>query len=50
MKLGSHHSEDTKKKMSIKKQGQGLGRKLPPFTDEHRANISASRKGKPSYI
>lgn len=37
---GKKHSEETKRKISEKKTGQGKGIKKPPFTKEHRSNIS----------
>jgi hypothetical protein len=42
--FGKKHSEETKRKISEKKKGQGKGIKKPPFTEEHRKNISKSQK------
>jgi hypothetical protein len=39
--FGQHHTEETKNKIRAAK----LGRKLPPFTDEHRQKISKARIG-----
>ncbi len=41
---GKKHSEETKRKISEKKKGQGKGVKRAPFTEEHRKNISKRRK------
>jgi hypothetical protein len=41
---GKKHSEETKRKISEKKKGQGKGIKKSPFTEEHRKNISNSQK------
>ena len=38
-----HHSEESKKLM----RDAHIGIKLGPFTDEHKANLSKSQKGKP---
>ena len=38
---GYHHSEETKQKISQKTKG----RKMQPFTEEHRAKIGAAHKG-----
>ncbi len=38
---GYHHSEETKLKISQKTKG----RKMQPFTEEHRAKIGAAHKG-----
>ena len=38
---GYHHSEETKQKISQ----QTKGRKMQPFTEEHRAKIGAAHKG-----
>lgn len=38
--LGKTHTEDTKLKMSESRKGK----KLPPFTDEHKRNLSIKRK------
>ena len=40
-KKGYHHSEETKQKISQKTKG----RKMQPFTEEHRAKIGAAHKG-----
>ena len=40
-KIGYHHSEETKQKISQKTKG----RKMQPFTEEHRAKIGAAHKG-----
>lgn len=40
-KLGFKHSEETKQKISQKTKG----RKMQPFTEEHRAKIGAAHKG-----
>lgn len=40
-KLGYHHSEETKQKISQKTKG----RKMQPFSEEHRAKIGAAHKG-----
>lgn len=42
--FGKKHSEETKRKISEKKKGQGKGIKKPSFTEEHRKNISKSQK------
>ena len=39
---GYHHSEETKQKISQKTKG----RKMQPFTEEHRAKIGAAHKGR----
>jgi nitrate reductase alpha subunit len=39
--LGYKHTTETKQKMSE----AGKGRKLPPFSEEHRKNMSEARKG-----
>ena len=39
--IGYHHSEETKQKISQKTKG----RKMQPFTEEHRAKIGAAHKG-----
>ena len=39
--IGYHHSEETKLKISQKTKG----RKMQPFTEEHRAKIGAAHKG-----
>lgn len=39
--LGFKHSEETKLKISQANKG----RKLPPFTEEHKAKIGAAHKG-----
>ena len=41
-KLGYHHSEETKLKISQANKG----RKLPPFSKEHRAKIGEAHKGR----
>ena len=41
---GKKHSEESKRKMSESKKGK----KRAPFTEEHKARISAARKGQPS--
>lgn len=41
--LGYHHTQETKEKLSKALKG----RKLKPFTDEHKRRISESKKGKP---
>ncbi|MFH1052746.1 MAG: NUMOD3 domain-containing DNA-binding protein [bacterium] len=41
---GRFCSEETRRKMSKSR----LGKKLPPFTDEHRRKLSLARKGKPN--
>lgn len=41
-KMGHYTSEETKKKMSI----SHLGKKLPPFSDEHKRKIGDSNRGK----
>ena len=38
---GYHHSEETKLKISQKTKG----RKMQPFSEEHRAKIGAAHKG-----
>ena len=38
---GYHHSEETKQKISQKTKG----RKMQPFSEEHRAKIGAAHKG-----
>ena len=38
---GYHHSEETKLKISQKTKG----RKMKPFSEEHRAKIGAAHKG-----
>ena len=40
-KCGYHHSEETKLKISQANKG----RKLPPFSKEHRAKIGEAHKG-----
>ena len=40
-KKGYKHSEETKQKISQKTKG----RKMQPFTEEHRAKIGAAHKG-----
>ena len=40
-KLGFKHSEETKQKISQANKG----RKLPPFSKEHRAKIGEAHKG-----
>ena len=39
---GYHHSEETKQKISQ----QTKGRKMQPFSEEHRAKIGAAHKGR----
>ena len=41
-KKGYRHSEETKLKISQKTKG----RKMQPFTEEHRAKIGAAHKGR----
>ena len=41
-KRGYHHSEETKLKISQKTKG----RKMQPFSEEHRAKIGAAHKGR----
>jgi hypothetical protein len=44
--FGKSHSDETKRKISEKKKGQGKGIKRPPFTEEHRKNIGVSQRNR----
>ena len=45
IRLGAVLSAETKAKISAAKFGKGIGRKMPPFSHEHRARISAAKRG-----
>ena len=47
-RIGRKHSDETRQKMSIRAMGNknAKGKKFPPQTPEHRAALSAARKGK----
>ena len=45
---GKHHSEETKKKQSENNKGKH-NKPKPPFTKEHKLNISLSAKNKPPF-
>ena len=42
--FGKKHSEETKRKISEKKIGQGKGIKKPPFSEETKSKMSVARK------
>jgi hypothetical protein len=44
--FGKKHSEETKRKISEKKKGQGKGIKKPPLSEEHKKLISKNTKSR----
>jgi len=44
--LGRKHTEETKRKMRLSGKNKNKGIPKPPFTEEHKRNISLSHRGK----